>query len=36
MVKIREEINHIEDYYYIQKYRFEDRFDMAMACSWPE
>ncbi len=28
LVKIREEINHIQDYYYIQKYRFEDRFDM--------
>lgn len=28
LVQIREEINHIKDYYYIQKYRFEDRFDM--------
>lgn len=28
LVKIREEMNHIQDYYYIQKYRFEDRFDM--------
>lgn len=30
LVKLREEISHIEDYYYIQKYRFEDRFDMAV------
>ncbi len=28
LVKIREEINHINDYYYIQKYRFEDRVNM--------
>lgn len=30
LVKLREEISHIEDYYYIQKYRFEDRFDMEI------
>ncbi len=30
LVKIREEISHIRDYYYIQKYRFEDRFDMEI------
>lgn len=30
LVKIREELNHINDYYYIQKYRFEDRFDMEV------
>lgn len=30
LVKIREEMNHIQDYYYIQKYRFEDRFDMSV------
>lgn len=30
LVKIREELNHIRDYYYIQKYRFEDRFDMEI------
>lgn len=30
LVKLREEISHIEDYYYIQKYRFEDRFDMVI------
>lgn len=30
LVKIREELNHIQDYYYIQKYRFEDRFDMKI------
>lgn len=30
LVKIREELNHIQDYYYIQKYRFEDRFDMEV------
>lgn len=30
LVKIREEINHIKDYYFIQKYRFEDRFDMEI------
>lgn len=28
LVKIREEINHIKDYYYIQKYRFEGRLQM--------
>lgn len=30
LVKLREEISHIRDYYYIQKYRFEDRFDMEI------
>lgn len=30
LVKIREEITHIQDYYYIQKYRFEDRFAMEI------
>lgn len=30
LVKIREELNHVNDYYYIQKYRFEDRFDMEV------
>lgn len=30
LVKIREEIHHIEDYNYIQKYRFEDRYDMVI------
>ena len=30
LVRVREELNHIEDYYYIQKYRFEDRFDMVV------
>lgn len=30
LVKIKEELNHINDYYYIQKYRFEDRFDMEI------
>lgn len=30
LVQIREEMNHIMDYYYIQKYRFEDRFDMEV------
>lgn len=30
LVQIREELNHIRDYYYIQKYRFEDRFDMEI------
>ena len=30
LVKIREEINHINDYYYIQKYRFEDRVNMEI------
>lgn len=28
LVKIREEINHIKSYYYIQKYRFEERVHM--------
>ncbi len=30
MVKIQEEINHIQDFYYIQKYRFENRFEMII------
>ncbi len=30
LVKIREEIDHIRDYYYIQKFRFEDRFEMEI------
>lgn len=30
MVKIREEVSHILDYYYIQKYRFEERFEMEL------
>lgn len=30
LVKMREELNHIEDYYYIQKYRFEERFNMTI------
>ncbi len=30
LVKISEELSHIEDYYYIQKYRFEDRFEMSV------
>lgn len=30
LVKLREEISHIRDYFYIQKYRFEDRFDMEI------
>lgn len=28
LVQIREEMHHIMDYFYIQKYRFEDRFSM--------
>lgn len=27
LVRIREELDHIRDYFYIQKYRFEDRFE---------
>lgn len=30
LVKIKEEITHIQDYYFIQKYRFEDRFAMEI------
>ncbi len=30
LIKIREEIDHIQDYYYIQKYRFEDKIDMEI------
>ena len=30
LVRLSEEISHINDYYYIQKYRFEDRFDMTI------
>lgn len=29
LVKVREELDHIRDYYYIQKYRFEDRFEIV-------
>ena len=28
LVRVSEELAHIRDYYYIQKYRFEDRFEM--------
>ncbi|MCD8014757.1 MAG: sensor histidine kinase [Lachnospiraceae bacterium] len=30
LVRVREELNHIQDYYYIQKYRFEDKLDMRI------
>ena len=30
LVKVREELSHIEDYYYIQKYRFEERIEMRV------
>lgn len=30
LVKVREELEHIEDYYYIQKYRFEDRIELEI------
>ncbi|MCC8105669.1 MAG: sensor histidine kinase [Clostridiales bacterium] len=30
LVRVREELNHIQDYYYIQKYRFEDKLDMRV------
>lgn len=30
LVRVREELKHIEDYFYIQKYRFEERFDMEI------
>lgn len=30
LVKVREEVKHINDYYYIQKYRFEDRMSMEL------
>ena len=30
LIKIREEVAHIQDYYYIQKYRFEDKIDMEI------
>ncbi len=30
LVKIREEMNHIMDYYYIQKYRFDERLEMEV------
>jgi len=30
LVKIKEELNHIKDYYYIQKYRFEERISMEI------
>ncbi len=29
-IKIREEVNHIRNYYYIQKYRFEDKISMEV------
>lgn len=30
MVRVSEELDHIKDYFYIQKFRFEDRFDMRI------
>lgn len=30
LVQVREELNHIQDYYYIQKYRFEDKVEMEI------
>lgn len=30
LVRVREELNHIEDYFYIQKFRFGDRFEMRI------
>ncbi|MGF6990672.1 sensor histidine kinase YesM [Lachnospiraceae bacterium PM6-15] len=30
LIKIREEVNHIDNYYYIQKYRFEERMKMEV------
>ena len=30
LVKVREELEHIEDHYYIQKYRFEDRIELEI------
>ncbi len=30
LVKVREELKHIEDYFHIQEYRFEDRFRMEI------
>ncbi len=30
LVRVGEELDHIRDYYYIQKFRFEDRFDMEI------
>lgn len=31
LVQVREELNHIQDYYYIQKYRFEDKISMEIS-----
>lgn len=31
LVKIREELKHIDDYYHIQKFRFGDRFEMNIS-----
>lgn len=31
MVRVGEELDHIRDYFYIQKFRFEDRFDMEIS-----
>jgi two-component system sensor histidine kinase YesM len=36
LVRVREELSHIEDYYYIQKYRFEDRFEMKVCVEQDE
>ena len=30
LVRVGEELDHIRDYFYIQKFRFEDRFDMEI------
>lgn len=31
LVKVREELGHVNDYYVIQKFRFEDRFDLTIS-----
>ncbi len=36
LVQLREEIDHIQDYFYIQKFRFEDRFDLGIEVKDPE
>lgn len=30
LVRVGEELDHVRDYFYIQKFRFEDRFDMEL------
>lgn len=32
LVKVQEELNNVKDYFFIQKFRFSDRFDLEISC----